>query len=72
MSGYFKTPEVFEAICPVATVPFAKKRNEPVAAIADGSTDAQINKECLPDLVKESFFMNMQITSPEMVFPQYG
>jgi AraC family transcriptional regulator len=56
MAGYFKTPEFFEAVCPVSSAPFGKKLNELVAAIADGKADQHIDKEWFLDLVERIIF----------------
>jgi AraC family transcriptional regulator len=56
MAGYFKTPEFFEAVCPVNSAPFGKKLNELVAAIADGNADQHIDKEWFLDMVERIIF----------------
>lgn len=53
LSGYFKTPEFFEAVCPAHHSPFSKKLNDLVAAIVKGKADDHINREWFLDLVEK-------------------
>src|SRR5436190_6608662 len=56
LAGYFKTPEFYEAVCPVGAAPFGNKLNELVAAIAGGNAGQQIDKEWFLDLVERIIF----------------
>ena len=56
MAGYFKTPQFYEAVCPVGAAPFGKKLNELVAAIAEGNADQHVDKEWFLDLVERIIF----------------
>jgi len=56
LAGYFKTPEFYEAVCPVGASPFGNKLNELVAAIAGGNAGQQIDKEWFLDLVERIIF----------------
>jgi AraC family transcriptional regulator len=56
LDGYFKTPEFFEAVCPVSAAQFGNKLNELVAVIAKGQAYDHINKEWFLDLVEKIIF----------------
>jgi AraC-like DNA-binding protein len=53
LAGYFKTPEFFEAVCPINTARFGNKLNELVMAITRGQAQYVINKEWFLDLVEK-------------------
>ncbi|MBL7744246.1 MAG: helix-turn-helix transcriptional regulator [Chitinophagaceae bacterium] len=53
LSGYFKTPEFFEAVCPAYHSPFSQKLDALVAAIAKEEADDHINREWFLDLVEK-------------------
>ncbi|MEI9909354.1 MAG: helix-turn-helix transcriptional regulator [Bacteroidota bacterium] len=56
LAGYFKTPEFFEAVCPVNTATFGNKLNELVTAIKQGQANDHIDKEWFLDLVEKIIF----------------
>jgi AraC-like DNA-binding protein len=56
LAGYFKTPEFFEAVCPVNVARFGNKLNDLVYAIAKGQAPGYINKEWFLDLVEKIIF----------------
>jgi AraC family transcriptional regulator len=56
MASYFKTPEFFEAVCPVSAARFGNKLNQLVAAIAGGQAQDEIDKEWFLDLVEKIIF----------------
>lgn len=56
LAGYFKTPEFFEAVCPVKAARFGNKLDELVVAIAKGQAQHHINKEWFLDLVEKIIF----------------
>jgi AraC-like DNA-binding protein len=55
LAGYFKTPEFFEAVCPVSGSHFDKKLNGLVAAIQKGDVE-HVDKEWFLDLVEKIIF----------------
>ena len=55
LAGYFKTPEFFEAVCPIGGSHFDKKLNDLVAAIQNGNVD-YVDKEWFLDLVEKIIF----------------
>ncbi len=56
LAGYFKTPEFFEAVCPVGAAQFREKLNDLVRAIAGGEAHTHIDKEWFLDLVEKVIF----------------
>lgn len=56
LAGYFKTPEFFEAVCPVTAAPFGDKLNELAHWIETGQASRFINKEWFLDLVEKIIF----------------
>jgi AraC-like DNA-binding protein len=56
LAGYFKTPEFFEAVCPVKDSNFGDKLNDLVTYIRNGETQDHINKEWFLDLVEKIIF----------------
>jgi AraC-like DNA-binding protein len=56
LAGYFKTPEFFEAVCPVKSAQFGNKLDELVNAISEGQAQEHINKEWFLDLVEKIIF----------------
>ena len=56
LSGYFKVPEFFEAVCPVNAAQFSNKLNDLVAAITNGQAQYHIDKEWFLDLVEKIIF----------------
>lgn len=56
LTGYFKTPEFFESVCPVNGAQFGNKLNELVLAISNGQAQHYINKEWFLDLVEKIMF----------------
>ena len=55
LAGYFKTPEFFEAVCPVGGSHFDDKLNDLVTAIQHGNVE-YLNKEWFLDLVEKIIF----------------
>ena len=55
LAGYFRTPEFFEAVCPVGGSQFDKKINDLVTAIQNGNV-GHIDKEWFLDLVEKIIF----------------
>ncbi len=53
LAGYFKTPEFFEAVCPVNAAQFGNKLNELVQAIANGYAHRYVDKEWFLDLIEK-------------------
>lgn len=53
LAGHFRSPEFFEAVCPVGSARFGNKLNELVVAIGKGQADHYINKEWFLDLVEK-------------------
>jgi AraC family transcriptional regulator len=56
LAGYFKTPEFFEAVCPVNAAQFSNKLNELVAAITLGQAQHHVDKEWFLDLIEKIIF----------------
>jgi AraC family transcriptional regulator len=56
LAGYFKTPEFFEAVCPVKTAQFGNKLNDLAEAIAKGQAQDHVDKEWFLDLVEKVIF----------------
>jgi AraC family transcriptional regulator len=56
LSGYFKTPEFFEAVCPVNAAQFGSKLSDLVAAITNGQAQYYIDREWFLDLVEKIIF----------------
>jgi AraC family transcriptional regulator len=56
LAGYFKTPEFFEAVCPVNAARFGNKLNELVMAITQGQAQDHINREWFLDLTEKIIF----------------
>ncbi|MES1220508.1 MAG: AraC family transcriptional regulator [Bacteroidota bacterium] len=56
MSGYFKVPEFFEAVCPVNAAQFSGMLNELVASIVQGQAEHHVNKEWFLELVEKIIF----------------
>ncbi len=56
LSGYFKTPDFFEAVCPVNAAQFGDKLNDLVSAISDGNAQEHVDKEWFLDLVEKIIF----------------
>jgi AraC-like DNA-binding protein len=56
LDGYFKTPEFFEAVCPVKGSHFNKKLIDLAAAIQKGNVEEHVNKEWFLDLVERIIF----------------
>lgn len=56
LAGYFKTPEFFEAVCPVKGSQFNKKLDALVAAIQGGNVEKLVDKEWFLDLVEKIIF----------------
>ena len=56
LAGYFKTPEFFEAVCPVGAAQFGNKLNELVTAITQGQAHHHVDKEWFLDLIEKIIF----------------
>jgi AraC family transcriptional regulator len=56
LSGYFKTPEFFETVCPVNAAHFGNKLNDLVTAISRGQAQHFINREWFLDLIEKIIF----------------
>lgn len=56
LAGYFKTPEFFEAVCPINGSQFNSKLNDLVAFIRKGEVQDHIDKEWFLDLVEKIIF----------------
>ena len=56
LAGYFKTPEFFEAVCPVNAAQFGNKLDDLVKAISNGEAQEHIDKEWFLDLVEKIIF----------------
>lgn len=56
LAGYFKTPEFFEAVCPINGSQFNNKLNDLVAFILKGEAQDHIDKEWFLDLVEKIIF----------------
>jgi AraC family transcriptional regulator len=56
LAGYFKTPEFFEAVCPVSGSQFNNKLNDLVTIIHRGEAGEHIDKEWFLDLVEKIIF----------------
>jgi AraC-like DNA-binding protein len=56
LAGYFKTPDFFEAVCPVNAAPFGNKLNDLVTAIANGQAYQHIDREWFLDLAEKIIF----------------
>jgi len=56
LAGYFRTPDFFEAVCPVNAAQFGNKLNELVQAIANRQANEYINKEWFLDLIEKIIF----------------
>ena len=56
LSGYFRSPHFFEAVCPVSSAPFGKKLNELVGAVKNNTAGHLIDKEWFLDLVEKIIF----------------
>ena len=56
LAGYFKTPEFFEAVCPVNAAQFGNKLNELVRAITNSQAHEYVNKEWFLDLIEKIIF----------------
>ena len=56
LSGYFKTPDFFEAVCPVQAASFGKKLDDLVVAIAENRAQALIDEEWFLDLAEKIIF----------------
>ena len=56
LAGYFKTPEFFEAVCPVNGSHFNNKLNDLVTFIRNGEAQDHIDKEWFLDLVEKIIF----------------
>src|SRR4026209_2626773 len=55
LAGYFKTPEFFEAVCPVGGSHFDNKLNDLAAAIQHGNVE-YLNKEWFLDLAEKIIY----------------
>jgi AraC family transcriptional regulator len=56
LAGYFKTPEFFEAVCPVKGSQFNKKLDDLVVAVRKRHVDDLVDKEWFLDLVEKIIF----------------
>jgi AraC family transcriptional regulator len=56
LAGYFKTPEFFEAVCPVNAAQFGHTLNDLVKAIANGQAHSYVDKEWFLDLIEKIIF----------------
>src|SRR5258706_3729532 len=56
LAGYFKTPEFFEAVCPVHGAQFGNILNELVRLIANGQAHTYLDKEWFLDLIEKIIF----------------
>lgn len=56
MTGYFKTPEFFETVCPVKAAQFGNKLNELAHAVTNGTVEHLINREWFLDLAEKIIF----------------
>ena len=56
LAGYFKTPEFFEAVCPVKGSQVNKKLDDLVVAVRKGHVEDLVDKEWFLDLVEKIIF----------------
>ena len=56
LDGYFKAPQFFESVYPIATAPFGIMLNHLATAIANGQASTHITKEWFLELVEKVIF----------------
>jgi AraC-like DNA-binding protein len=56
LTGYFKTPDFFEVVCPVQGAPFGQKLNELANWVVNGRATDAIDKEWFLDLVEKIIY----------------